>query len=93
MSALEGGGVSALKLAHAPKNGLGLTAIGIETDDVARSVLAIEGRTSAGPHAGWNYGDPARIMEEIAALTPSYSGVNYARLERGDRLQWPAGAR
>jgi formate dehydrogenase major subunit/formate dehydrogenase alpha subunit len=29
-------------------------------------------------------------MKEIAALTPSYGGVSYHRLERGDRLHWPA---
>jgi formate dehydrogenase major subunit/formate dehydrogenase alpha subunit len=28
-------------------------------------------------------------MAEVAALTPSYGGVSHARLERGDRLQWP----
>ena len=26
---------------------------------------------------------------KIAATTPSYAGVSHARLERGDRLQWP----
>ena len=30
-----------------------------------------------------------RIMDEIAALTPSYAGVTHERLERGERLQWP----
>jgi formate dehydrogenase alpha subunit len=39
--------------------------------------------------AGWSYDSPAQIMDEIAALTPIYGGVNYGRLdERGD-LQWP----
>jgi formate dehydrogenase major subunit/formate dehydrogenase alpha subunit len=57
--------------------------------ELARQVLALEGRSPAGPYAGWDYDDPAEIMEEVAALTPSYAGVNYARLERGDRLQWP----
>jgi predicted molibdopterin-dependent oxidoreductase YjgC len=28
-------------------------------------------------------------MDEIAALTPSYAGVSYARLQRGDNLHWP----
>jgi formate dehydrogenase alpha subunit len=40
-------------------------------------------------YSGWNYTDPAQIMDELAALTPSYAGVSYARLERGDQLQWP----
>ena len=34
------------------------------------------------------YNNPAEIMEEIASLTPSYGGINYARLEQGS-LQWP----
>ena len=59
------------------------------TAELARRILAREGRLASGPHAGWDYGDPAQIMEEVAALTPSYAGVSHARLERGDRLQWP----
>ncbi len=35
-----------------------------------------------------DYDSPARIMEEIAAVTPSYGGVSYERLE-GDGLCWP----
>jgi formate dehydrogenase alpha subunit len=57
--------------------------------ELARRILRIEGRSPAGPHAGWDYSDPAKIMGEVAALTPSYAGVSYDRLERGDRLQWP----
>ena len=57
--------------------------------DLARRVLTVEGRTPAGPHAGWDYRDPAQIMEEVAALTPTHAGISHARLERGDRLQWP----
>jgi predicted molibdopterin-dependent oxidoreductase YjgC len=38
-----------------------------------------------------NYDSPAAIMEEIAALTPSYGGITYDRLE-GDGLQWPCPA-
>ena len=40
-------------------------------------------------YSGWNYTNPAQIMDELAALTPSYAGVSYARLEGGDQLQWP----
>jgi formate dehydrogenase alpha subunit len=57
--------------------------------ELARRVLTVEGRAPVGPHAGWDYGNPARIMEEIAALTPTHAGISHARLERGDRLQWP----
>lgn len=59
------------------------------TADLARRILTIEGRVPAGAHAGWGYDHSARIMEEVAALTPSYAGVNHSRLERGETLQWP----
>jgi formate dehydrogenase major subunit/formate dehydrogenase alpha subunit len=39
--------------------------------------------------SGWNYTDPSQIMDEVSALTPSYAGINYARLERGEQLHWP----
>ena len=34
------------------------------------------------------YASPAEIMDEIAAVTPSYGGIFYDRLE-GEGLQWP----
>ncbi|PTH19380.1 formate dehydrogenase subunit alpha [Staphylococcus auricularis] len=37
----------------------------------------------------WGYTDPSEIMDEIASLTPLYSGVNYDRLEGYNSLQWP----
>jgi formate dehydrogenase alpha subunit len=58
--------------------------------ELARHVLADGKRKpKQGPYSGWDYSDTAQIMAEIALLTPSYAGVNYERLERGDRLQWP----
>ncbi|BBD96536.1 formate dehydrogenase subunit alpha [Sphingobium amiense] len=39
---------------------------------------------------GWSYDHPAQIMEEIAALTPTFTGVSYDRLEAEGSLQWPA---
>jgi len=36
----------------------------------------------------WEYESAEEIFDELAALTPSYAGINYARLERGG-LQWP----
>ena len=39
--------------------------------------------------ADWNYKHPSEIMDEIAGLTPSYSGVNYERLQGFNSLQWP----
>ncbi len=58
--------------------------------ELARRILeAGPRRPENGTHAGWDYRHPAEILEEIAALTPSYAGVSVARLEKGERLQWP----
>jgi predicted molibdopterin-dependent oxidoreductase YjgC len=37
---------------------------------------------------GFEYDTADQIMQEIAGLTPSYSGINYRRLDEGS-LQWP----
>jgi formate dehydrogenase major subunit/formate dehydrogenase alpha subunit len=42
-----------------------------------------------GSYSGWEYTSPAKVMAEIAALAPSYAGVSYDRLERGETLHWP----
>jgi formate dehydrogenase major subunit len=42
--------------------------------------------------AGWDYSHPSRIMDEIAAVTPLFAGVNYDRLEGYRSLQWPVTA-
>lgn len=39
--------------------------------------------------AGWKYGHPSDIYDEIAALTPMFAGVTYERLEGYRSLQWP----
>ena len=39
-----------------------------------------------------NYNHPSEIMDEIAALTPTFSGVSYQRLEKEGSLQWPCNA-
>ena len=57
--------------------------------DLACRILAREGRVPVGSRAAWQYGAPVAIMDEIAALTPSYAGVSYERLERGEQLHWP----
>jgi formate dehydrogenase major subunit/formate dehydrogenase alpha subunit len=62
------------------------------TSELARRVLAREGRVPIGPQAGWDYAAPAEIMTEIAALTPIYGGIRYDRLERGEALHWPVPA-
>jgi len=41
---------------------------------------------------GWNYSHPREIMDEIARLTPSFSGVSFDRLENEGSLQWPVDA-
>jgi formate dehydrogenase alpha subunit len=57
---------------------------------LAKRMLADGSRKiAAGSHAGWDYSAPTEIMAEIAALTPSYAGISYDRLERGETLQWP----
>jgi formate dehydrogenase alpha subunit len=38
--------------------------------------------------AGWEYTSSGQIMDEIAALTPSYGGISHARLGT-QGLQWP----
>jgi len=35
------------------------------------------------------YEHPSQIMDEIAALTPTFKGVSYALLEREGSVQWP----
>ncbi len=42
--------------------------------------------------ADWKYQHPSQIMDEIAAVTPLYAGVNYDRLEGYKSLQWPVAA-
>ncbi len=41
------------------------------------------------PHAGWEYKSASEIMSEINAVAPSYGGITHARLDAGERLQWP----
>jgi formate dehydrogenase major subunit len=35
------------------------------------------------------YDHPSQVMDEIAAVTPSFAGVSYARLEALGSIQWP----
>lgn len=39
-----------------------------------------------------NYTHPSEIMDEIAELTPTFSGVSYQRLDELGSLQWPCNA-
>lgn len=36
-----------------------------------------------------SYAHPARIMDEIASLTPAFAGVSYALLDERGSVQWP----
>jgi formate dehydrogenase major subunit len=36
-----------------------------------------------------DYAHPSQIMDEIAATTPSFAGVSYAKLEELGSVQWP----
>ena len=57
---------------------------------LAKRLLSDGKRTvNAARYAGWDYASPREIMQEIAALTPSYAGVSHDRLERGETFQWP----
>jgi formate dehydrogenase major subunit len=38
------------------------------------------------------YTHPSEIMDEIASLTPSFSGVSYKKLEQLGSIQWPCNA-
>jgi formate dehydrogenase alpha subunit len=57
--------------------------------DLATRLLERQGRAPKGPQAGWHYASPAEVLDEIAALTPSYAGIDVHRLERGETLHWP----
>jgi formate dehydrogenase major subunit len=37
----------------------------------------------------WNYTHASQIMDEIAALTPSFAGVSFAKLDALGSVQWP----
>ncbi len=39
-----------------------------------------------------NYNHPSEIMDEIAQLTPTFTGVSYERLEELGSIQWPCNA-
>jgi formate dehydrogenase major subunit len=39
-----------------------------------------------------NYSHPSEIMDEIARLTPTFTGVSYARIDELESIQWPCNA-
>ena len=36
-----------------------------------------------------NYANPSEIMDEIARLTPTFTGISYARIDELESIQWP----
>jgi len=40
-----------------------------------------------------SYSHPSQIMDEIAALTPTFTGVSYEKLDRLGSIQWPCNDR
>ena len=60
------------------------------TTELAKLMLRLgERKIEIGSFSEWNYQNTDQIMVEISSLTPSYAGVNHARLEHGERLHWP----
>ena len=64
------------------------------TSEIAKRMIDNSGLSensefSNAPFSGWDYPDTAKVMAEINALAPSYAGITHARLEAGERLQWP----
>lgn len=57
--------------------------------EIARRMQARLGGASTAPYGGWNYADPQEINAELRALTPSYAGISFDRLEELGSLQWP----
>lgn len=39
-----------------------------------------------------DYAHPSEIMDEIGAVTPTFAGVSYAKLEEAGSIQWPCNA-
>jgi formate dehydrogenase alpha subunit len=57
--------------------------------EIAKRMVARLGQDSSAPYAGWDYASPQEINAELNALTPSYAGISYERLEKLGCLQWP----
>jgi formate dehydrogenase major subunit/formate dehydrogenase alpha subunit len=64
------------------------------TADLAKRILALGGRDllADAPLKGWDYTNSEEIMAEVSKVTPSYAGISHARLDNGERLQWPVPA-
>ena len=56
---------------------------------LAKETLKLTKRQSTGNFASWDYENASSILDEIAAVTPSYAGVSFSRLDNGEQLHWP----
>jgi formate dehydrogenase major subunit/formate dehydrogenase alpha subunit len=61
------------------------------TAELAKRILALGGREllTDAPLKGWDYANSEEILAEMSKMTPSYAGISHARLNNGERLQWP----
>lgn len=61
--------------------------------EIAKRVIRLGDRKpQEASHAAWDYQNSAEVMDEIAALTPSYGGISHKRLNNlkpGESLAWP----
>jgi formate dehydrogenase major subunit len=67
--------VQRVRKVMAPKNGLADWEI---TQVIAQAM-----------RLGWDYKHPSQIMDEIAVLTPTFTGVSYDKLDEFGSVQWP----
>lgn len=59
------------------------TATGLEEWEVTQRLANAMGYTEM------NYSNASQIMDEIAALTPTFAGVSFKRLDETGSVQWP----
>ncbi len=52
----------------------------------------METRLGMAASAGWDYGHPSEIWDEMRVLTPEFRGITYERLEREGGVHWPCPA-
>jgi len=51
--------------------------------------LRLEKRLGLTPSAGWEYGHPADVWDEMRRVTPDFRGITYERIEREGGVHWP----
>lgn len=51
--------------------------------------IRVEKKLNRSVSAGFNYGHPSEIWDEMASLTPPFQGISHARLEREHGVHWP----